>query len=415
METLQKIVTITLVMLLIVAFVSFQLNTAIAESPINYINLSLDTIPLGITYCKGQGLAYIALSGATSGEIRGIAVINVTKALSAVEDCYDVYTLTIGNPDEHFGRFVTLDDDGNIWCQFGYMVEIDKVWKSFGNLTKFDTTTKEFTITNMQSHPMTAICYIGYLWAMWKGFLQKINTTTLEVVESYNVSSGVDYGSCAYMVADVDGIWISNIQNNEVIKFNTNNNSVEIVVEEIARPLGLAIKDDIVYVAENANRPQEPPYIGNGTIAMVNKTTGDILGRIGTAEILNAGPFMVMFDSSGYLWYTDASGHVGFISKYVNETYSAISVYCYYMGEIEGHMFFTGKGSAYVGMTSCYQHPDMNDDGVIDGSDLAATAWSFGAYPEHPRWNSKVDINSDNAVDGSDLAIVAKHFGEKAV
>jgi parallel beta-helix repeat protein len=63
---------------------------------------------------------------------------------------------------------------------------------------------------------------------------------------------------------------------------------------------------------------------------------------------------------------------------------------------------------------------DLNHDGVVDGSDIALAAWSFGSYgpnylypgsPPHPRWRSSVDINSDNVVDGSDLTLTARKFG----
>jgi PKD repeat protein len=64
---------------------------------------------------------------------------------------------------------------------------------------------------------------------------------------------------------------------------------------------------------------------------------------------------------------------------------------------------------------------DVNRDGVIDGSDLAIVAWSYGSYgpnylypgsPASPRWNPIADVNGDNVIDGSDLAPVARHYGE---
>ena len=63
---------------------------------------------------------------------------------------------------------------------------------------------------------------------------------------------------------------------------------------------------------------------------------------------------------------------------------------------------------------------DLNGDGVVDGSDVASAAWSFGSYgpdylhpgsPPHPRWNLDADINGDGVIDGSDLVIVARNFG----
>jgi len=58
---------------------------------------------------------------------------------------------------------------------------------------------------------------------------------------------------------------------------------------------------------------------------------------------------------------------------------------------------------------------DVNKDGVIDGSDLAIVAWSFGSWAAQPppsRWNPIADVSGDGVIDGSDLAPVARHFGE---
>jgi hypothetical protein len=63
---------------------------------------------------------------------------------------------------------------------------------------------------------------------------------------------------------------------------------------------------------------------------------------------------------------------------------------------------------------------DLNGDGVVDGSDIALAAWSFGSYgpdylytgsPPHPRWNPDVDINQDGVTDGPDLVMIARNFG----
>jgi hypothetical protein len=63
---------------------------------------------------------------------------------------------------------------------------------------------------------------------------------------------------------------------------------------------------------------------------------------------------------------------------------------------------------------------DLSGDGVVDGSDIALAAWSFGSCgpnylytgsPPHPRWNPDVDINHDGVTDGSDLVMIARNFG----
>jgi thermitase len=54
---------------------------------------------------------------------------------------------------------------------------------------------------------------------------------------------------------------------------------------------------------------------------------------------------------------------------------------------------------------------DLNGDGVVDGSDLAIVAWSFGSFLNHSRWNADADINGDGVIDGSDLVVAARSFG----
>jgi hypothetical protein len=64
--------------------------------------------------------------------------------------------------------------------------------------------------------------------------------------------------------------------------------------------------------------------------------------------------------------------------------------------------------------------PDINGDGVVDGSDLIIIARAFGSYgpnflypgtPQNPRWNPIADINFDGVVDGCDLILTTRKFG----
>jgi parallel beta-helix repeat protein len=64
---------------------------------------------------------------------------------------------------------------------------------------------------------------------------------------------------------------------------------------------------------------------------------------------------------------------------------------------------------------------DVNMDGVVDGSDMALVAWSFGAYGPnylYPgslpsiNWNPDCDVNGDGVIDGSDLILIALNFGK---
>jgi hypothetical protein len=50
---------------------------------------------------------------------------------------------------------------------------------------------------------------------------------------------------------------------------------------------------------------------------------------------------------------------------------------------------------------------DLNGDGIVDGSDLAALLGAWGTCPGSP---CPADLNGDGTVDGSDLAALLGHW-----
>jgi hypothetical protein len=58
---------------------------------------------------------------------------------------------------------------------------------------------------------------------------------------------------------------------------------------------------------------------------------------------------------------------------------------------------------------------DFNNDGMVNGFDLAIFAVAFGTTPSHSKWNPKCDLNNSSQIDGFDLAIFASYFGQVAV
>ena len=62
----------------------------------------------------------------------------------------------------------------------------------------------------------------------------------------------------------------------------------------------------------------------------------------------------------------------------------------------------------YEGFARSKFEDDLTDGVVVDCSDLAIAAWSFGSFPNHRRWNSDADVSGDGVVDGSDLVFVAR-------
>jgi thermitase len=54
---------------------------------------------------------------------------------------------------------------------------------------------------------------------------------------------------------------------------------------------------------------------------------------------------------------------------------------------------------------------DVNDDGKVDGKDIALAALCFGSVPGYPRWNPDADVNADGKIDGKDIVKIAINFG----
>ncbi len=57
--------------------------------------------------------------------------------------------------------------------------------------------------------------------------------------------------------------------------------------------------------------------------------------------------------------------------------------------------------------------PDVDDDGIVDITDVVITALAFGSYPGHSRWNPIADIKQDGIIDICDLVIIGVNFGKR--
>ena len=55
---------------------------------------------------------------------------------------------------------------------------------------------------------------------------------------------------------------------------------------------------------------------------------------------------------------------------------------------------------------------DVDNNGIIDLSDVLAVAIAFGSIPGHPRWNPACDFNHDDKIDLDDYLGVVLHYGE---
>jgi hypothetical protein len=55
---------------------------------------------------------------------------------------------------------------------------------------------------------------------------------------------------------------------------------------------------------------------------------------------------------------------------------------------------------------------DVNQDGKVDGKDIAIASKAFGTKPGDLLWDPRADVNSDGGVDGKDISIISKSFGQ---
>jgi hypothetical protein len=55
---------------------------------------------------------------------------------------------------------------------------------------------------------------------------------------------------------------------------------------------------------------------------------------------------------------------------------------------------------------------DLDDNQLINGSDLLMFAPAFGGITPDPRYNARFDLNQDNKINGSDLLEIAPFFGK---
>jgi len=57
---------------------------------------------------------------------------------------------------------------------------------------------------------------------------------------------------------------------------------------------------------------------------------------------------------------------------------------------------------------------DLNDDGLVDISDVLRTCMAFGSSLGSPRWDPEADVTHDNRVRVDDVLLVASNFGRRS-
>jgi len=379
---------------------------------IKYLELPSNSIPMGIAYNPKNNMTYVALNWGSAVYGNGeIAEINTTSRT------YILYELESWHLDYKYPMpfAVAIDGDGNVWVTIRSFKNtpnqhpLDMLWC----IVKFNIESKTIEYIPLSLPSLrgseTVTFYNDYIWTMNKEYLTKIDYITNTIEGCWNVSF-----SGYFAIGDNysnDSLWFSSITNNVVCMFNTTTNTVEEIINGFDRPLGVAVDKDYVYVAENhIKEPYEP--IVNGTIARIDKTIYTVDRIVTNSIITNEGPYSVLKDSYGNLWWTDNSNNIGVFSLIENLTLNAIGSYCYFMTEVpNSSIWFSCVGSAHIGEITGPKTPDVNSDGKVSIADIVITISAFGSEPESETWNSSADVNSDNRVSITDIVIVINYFG----
>ena len=375
---------------------------------IKSLSLPSDSKPMGIVYDSTTGKVWVALYGNCS-----IASIDIlTKDVTIFPLPYQI--------DENFSGpgvyTLTITPDKCIWFT------INGYWKplhpsnQIPTLGKLDVSNNltfiYYTPIEFAYHGSDIKFYKDYIWLLGNNCLMKINYTTSEIIDVYFK----EFGSGGFMEFDNNYLWISAPDKGFVTKFNIELlNNFEDINFTFDRPLGIEVDENYVYIAENKLYDSSGPLVQMGTIAMINKTSLEVT-RLNTAPITSDGPYHVLKDIYGYLWFTDNSGHIGIVSGivYGNEIPNCyVPPYCYFMTEVPGNtIWFSGVGSAYVGMkeTGTLGRTDINKDGKVDLKDYYPVCkWYGKCVPPAPE---NCDINSDGKIDLKDVYAVAKNYGK---
>ena len=366
--------------------------------------------PMGITYDKQRKVAWVVIGGEWSNPnmTNGVCMINVTD-MSITH--YQFPWQVDGNYYGPLPWTIAIDDNGKLWVSIeDHMVTPNFPPPEIPVLASLDVDSSMLTIYYLPVLEGDDIkFYEGYVWYLTDTGLFKINCTSEEVVKFYprNIYGG-------FMHEDGDAFWISSVSKGLVTRFNITSEQFDVNITGLDRPLGLEVDEDFVYVAENSRNAGT-----TGTIVKINKTDFTY-ERISTGAVIKdgwEGPYAVLKDSFGYLWFTDISWHFGIISLTSGNAfvYNAISPFCYFITEIpDGSIWFSVRGSAYVGMKEIEDKAmlDINRDLKIDMADIGIVCVAYASTPGDARWNPDADINKDEKIDMMDIGFVCIHYGE---
>jgi hypothetical protein len=311
-------------------------SSLITNGSIKYLFLPSDSLPMGILYDSAKNKVWVALNCNRSIAVVDVSTMNVM-----------IYPMPWQIDENYYGPLpwtLAITPDGNVWFSInGYMVYPNHPPSSVPYLGRVDISNNLIYIyyTPVEFRGGQGIKYYNnFVWFLTSTGLLKINYTSFEIDEGYSIDISI-----GFMDTDIDSLWISSLSNGFVTRFNMTTKNFDINLTGFDRPLGVEVDNSFVYVAENTWTNSI------GTIAKVNKTDCSVTRLYTTSLNPKDGPFSVLKDSLGNLWWTDHSFHVGvFLTNGTMLTYNS-ERYCYFMTDVPGSsIWFSCAGSAYVGI-----------------------------------------------------------------
>ncbi|MGC8912249.1 MAG: dockerin type I domain-containing protein, partial [Nitrososphaeria archaeon] len=252
-----------------------------------------------------------------------------------------------------------------------------------------------------------------YIWCLTGTGLSKVDYRNDTILNVYPT----EYNDWGFLEVDNDCLWLSAVSYGVVKRFNMTANIFDLNLTGFDRPLGIEVDSKYVYVAENHRREPEGPIL-NGTIAKIDKVTHSIDRIVTNTLVTNEGPYHVLKDSYGNLWWTTNSRQISVRMAFTEAmfSYEAISPYCYFMTEVpENGIWFSAVGSAYIGIVyPPYNSPDINNDGIVDSSDLGILGVAWGSITGDPNYMSDADLNRDSVIDSVDLGMIGTYWGMRS-
>jgi len=376
-------------------------SSLITDGALEYLSLPSDSKPMGIIYDNYTSKVWIALYWNRSIAVIDVSTMNVT-----------VYPMPWQIDENYYGplpwTLATTPDD-SVWFSINtYMVYPNHLPSFVPYLGRLDAS------NNLIYIYYTPVEFIGgqdikyyndFIWYLTSTGLLKINYTSYEIIESYPIDISI-----GFMDTDIDSLWISSLQNNLVTRFNITAKSFDVNITGFDRPLGIEVDNSFVYVAENTWTNSI------GTIARINKTDYNIT-RLNTTSLNPIdGPYSVLKDSFGNLWWTDHSYHVG-VFYYLNPDVSIVynsRPYCYFMTEVPGSsIWFSAVGSAYVGVIEPPRSADVNNDGIVNMRDITAIILDFNTKRGDENYKPECDLDNNGIVNMRDVTITILCFNKR--